>query len=103
MWVYLQGDISTGQFSQNLPSPGERKYAVCTPRNLDVIDNNLKIQKSQPGDVNVYKSEDAVGDVNEGMQCQRTDVSLSHLQFLLNCALAEVLKVYQTVPFQNLS
>jgi len=68
-----------------------------------VIDNNLKIQKSQPGDVNVYKSVDAVEDVNEGMQYQRNDISPSHLQFLLNCALMEVLKGYQTVPFQNLS
>lgn len=79
MWVYLQGDMSTGQFSQNLLRPGEGKYAVCTPRNLDVTHNNLKIQKSQPGDVNVYKSVDAVGDVNEGMQYQRTDISPSHL------------------------
>lgn len=37
--------------------------AVCTPRNLDVIDNNLKIQGSQPGNVNVYESVDAVEDV----------------------------------------
>jgi len=51
----------------------------CTPRNLDVIDNNLKIQKSQPGDVNVCKSVDAVEDVNEAMQYQRTDISPSHL------------------------
>jgi hypothetical protein len=82
--------------------------AVCTPRNLGVIDNNLKIQKSQPGDVNplnaelsptchllallahhilhvsrirvnVYKSVDAVEDVSEAMQYQRTDISSSHL------------------------
>jgi hypothetical protein len=53
--------------------------AVCTPRNLDVIDNNLKMQKSQPGNVNVYKSVDALEDVNEAMQYQRTDTSPSHL------------------------
>jgi len=39
-----------------------------------VIDNNLKIQKSQPRDVNVHKSVDAAEDVNEVMQYQRTDI-----------------------------
>jgi len=28
MWVYLQGDISTGQLSQNLLSPGEGKLKL---------------------------------------------------------------------------